>query len=291
MKPARVRLRGGALGRRGDAALGEDARVLAGGQSLVPLLNAAARAPRADRRHQPDRRPGRDPADGRGAADRGDRAPGRARALGAGRARLAAARPGDAARGTRRDAVARHRRGLGDARRPARRAPARCRARRAVRARSSGRMLAPTSCCSARHDRDRASRTARRDRRAAAASGRPDRLPRTPAHAAVSGPRRGAAVVVAPGHAAVALLGAGRGHARGGRRSSRARGPARPPRSPRSPSRACARRALVAELTRRALETKTPPKRAAHDAHINGGRARPRSSRARCFRTSSATAA
>ena len=181
-----------------EALRDDGARVLAGGQSLIPLLNA--RRERAARLVDIN-------GAGLGVIRRTD---GRLR-LGATvrqaaleRSRLvaralAAARAGRRARRSRRHPHARHGRRLGRARRPARRSSP-LRALLALgraelrRGQADRPLLLSRSCC-------------RRCRRA-----RGPRSPSTPAPAATSRRRRRGRV--APGHAAVAVLGLGRVRAR-----------------------------------------------------------------------------
>ena len=88
VKPPPFEYRGPGVGRRGAAAARADSAVLAGGQSLVPLLNLRLARPELRGRHQRARGARLHPRRRRRAADRGDDAPGRARAL---RARPASA--------------------------------------------------------------------------------------------------------------------------------------------------------------------------------------------------------
>ena len=228
--------------------------MLAGGQSLMPLLNLREVRPRGSSTST------RSPAsaccaarDG-DAADRRDRPPGGARALPAGRRALAAARPGRPPRRPPRDALARDGRRLRRPRRP-RRAPAR----------------PPPS--------RRARRGELRSLRRAPLLRRRSTVPPLPAGARTAYAEyartrgvfadAGAAVVLAP-----------RARAR-----SRCSGPGRADRTPR---RRCTtgaerargrrarrrevvegdhRRALVADVTRRALERGGPRVKRAHQRH------------------------
>ena len=214
-----------------EALRDDGARVLAGGQSLMPLLNARRERAAAARRHQ-RRRARRDPAHRRPAAARRDRPPGRARPLEAGRASTGRCSAQAAApRRSPRHPHARHRRRLGGARRPARPAAAgAARARRRARREGPAAARVRAPAVAARHAH-RVRRALAHLRRLPGRGRRGRRRPRA---------RRGRGAGRRPGRRRRARPARGRRRARGrgaGRRAGRGGH----------------RRALVAEVTRRAL--------------------------------------
>ncbi len=224
------------------AELGDEARVLAGGQSLVPMLNLRLARPSAlVDVGRVDALSGIS-ANGDAAARRHD-PPGRCAALAAGRRARAAAERGTAARRPSGDAQPRHARREHRPRRSGGRA-----AGRAARARRRGdRPLSARASARSRPPRSSSGRSRRRSPTGELLTAL--RLPDPPAgarHGFAEIARRrgdfalaGAAVVVAPGYARVALFGVapsrlprrGRGaRARAGRRSGGGGASSRPPR-------------------------------------------------------------
>ena len=226
-----------------EALRDDDARVLAGGQSLHAAAQRAPRAGRAARRHQ-RRRPGRDPPHRRAAADRRDRPPGRARALArSSREHWPLLAQAVAPRRPPRDPHARHGRRLRRARRPARAAAAaRCSplGRRRYRvdegARCCWRVVVPPLPPGARTAFAEHART-RGDFPAAARGGRAS----PPATPRVARARRRPRVARAPSTRCATGAARARGR-RAGRRDGRPRPPPRA-RSPRSPAARSWRRA------------------------------------------------